>query len=141
LIEALPHQGKRAAASSSVLLNEYINALLDRLKKLFHLYQFILHTLLTLAIMGLVIACAIALVTIFRWFSLASPITQQKSHGNASITPRLALRDGTTTGISVTKMAAIGDSYSAGIGAGDRLGNIALQGQGTGEFFLDATTL
>jgi hypothetical protein len=50
--------------------------------------------------------------------------------GNASLSSeRLMMRDTTEfdqTDLSfITRMAAIGDSYSAGIGAGDRLGTIA----------------
>ena len=91
--------------------------------------------------MGTMTGRALALVATLPLFSLASPVHPWRLQENASATAHLVLRDATGTGVSVTKMAAIGDSYSAGIGAGDRLGNIALQGQGSGEFVSFSLTL
>ncbi|OGM49583.1 hypothetical protein ABOM_001752 [Aspergillus bombycis] len=61
--------------------------------------------------------------------ALANPLGYWNVQGNASLnTERLMGRDTTEfdqTDLSfITRMAAIGDSYSAGIGAGDRLGSV-----------------
>ncbi|PYH81051.1 fibronectin type III domain protein [Aspergillus uvarum CBS 121591] len=64
--------------------------------------------------------------------ALASPSTPWVAQGNASIrsAQTLGIRDMDTCEFDpsdlshITTLAAIGDSYSAGIGAGDRLGNI-----------------
>lgn len=70
----------------------------------------------------------VAIATLGSW-ALANPLSYWNILGNASLdTDRLLARDTTEfdqTDLSfITTMAAIGDSYSAGIGAGDRLGTI-----------------
>lgn len=63
-------------------------------------------------------------------YGLANPLGYWSALGNASLnTQRLMGRDDAEFDPSdlsfITKMAAVGDSYSAGIGAGNKLGSLS----------------
>ncbi|PKY04114.1 fibronectin type III domain protein [Aspergillus campestris IBT 28561] len=71
----------------------------------------------------------LAAIATFSSYALANPFGHWNMPGNASVdTERLMARDTTEfdqTDLSfIKRMAALGDSYSAGIGAGGRLGTI-----------------
>jgi hypothetical protein len=67
----------------------------------------------------------LVVTTVLIGFSLSNPLLYLESRGNATLFELLTLRGVKTFDpYSITKLAAIGDSYSAGIGAGNRLGNI-----------------
>jgi hypothetical protein len=70
----------------------------------------------------------LTLLTSITSHALASPLRNVEDHAGTyeSLVPRDAMS-------SITKMAAIGDSYSAGIGAGDRLGSVTSMEAGGGK--------
>lgn len=63
----------------------------------------------------------LAVVTAFGAQAIANPVFFLNSQGNTTIAERSSQSLGLSHFTSITSMAAIGDSYSAGIGAGERL--------------------
>jgi hypothetical protein len=66
-----------------------------------------------------------AVILVLRKYAAALPRTHQLLHNHTQLRTSFYARDESDSGwpepVSITRMAAIGDSYSAGIGARDRL--------------------
>jgi hypothetical protein len=65
-------------------------------------------------------------------FISTSPVVPRDAQANNTI-HGLVLQRESTISSSIKSLAAIGDSYSAGIGAGNRLGSVLSGGKGSGK--------